>query len=268
MNRTTIMKELAYMGYDCEARDVEKNGVMLEGIVMGGGPGISPCYYLRDFAGFSDEEITQKIAERYDADKKEMPSGFENIFDADFVSRNIRIGLQKGDMGSYLSRHCLFLDGVSEFLYINVSDVFHAASIVRLTNDTAKRTGLSTDKLWKIAEENTKSAAKCFSMAELFGFSAEENPMWVITNEETCLGAASILNKELVRGVAKKLHTSRLVLLPSSIHEIILMPMPEDMSLSDMTDVVQEVNNNEVSDLEQLSDKATILDMEDGLWQY
>ena len=59
--------------------------------------------------------------------------------------------------------------------------------------------------------------------------------------------------------ISKKLH-SDLVLLPSSIHESIILPHNNDMSFNAMTEMVNSVNETSVSDEEILSDHVYFYD--------
>jgi len=52
---------------------------------------------------------------------------------------------------------------------------------------------------------------------------------------------------------------TKIVVLPSSVHEMLLVPYTEEMSLEDFSAMVSEVNNTEVRPEERLTDRAYII---------
>ena len=87
----------------------------------------------------------------------------------------------------------------------------------------------------------------------------DEQPvkMYVLTNKEKSYGAAGILNKKFVREFAKG---KNFFILPSSIHETIFVPA-DDLSDRELFDnMVEEVNNTQVSMEERLTDHCYYYD--------
>lgn len=87
----------------------------------------------------------------------------------------------------------------------------------------------------------------------------DEQPvkMYVLTNKEKSYGAAGILNKKFVREFAKG---KNFFILPSSIHETIFVPA-DDLSDRELFDnMVEEVNNTQVSMEERLTNHCYYYD--------
>ena len=81
--------------------------------------------------------------------------------------------------------------------------------------------------------------------------------MYVLTNKEKSYGAAGILNKKFVREFAKG---QNFFILPSSIHETIFVPA-DNLSDGEIFDnMVEEVNEKQVSMEERLSDHCYYYD--------
>ena len=76
----------------------------------------------------------------------------------------------------------------------------------------------------------------------------KEKQMYVLTNKERSLGAGTFLYP----GV-----------LPSSIHECILIPEEEGMYQEALTEIVTEINESQVDPKEVLSDQAYFYSAED-----
>lgn len=78
----------------------------------------------------------------------------------------------------------------------------------------------------------------------------------VLTNPSKTFGASVIYKKTLLKEVADK-YESDLYIIPSSIHELIACPV-NTISVSDMNDMISQINENEVSPEERLSDHVYI----------
>lgn len=86
----------------------------------------------------------------------------------------------------------------------------------------------------------------------------EENgniTMYVLTNSLKLNGACYIVYEEYLKKFAKSID-SDLYILPSSIHEVLLIPMDCGVSREDLEKMVYDVNNTELSQGEILSDSV------------
>lgn len=88
----------------------------------------------------------------------------------------------------------------------------------------------------------------------------EKSPLYVLTNEKRNYGAATILYKDELMKAAKKLKTDRLCIIPSSVHEVLLMPEEIARCREDIDEMVREVNSATVPPDEVLSDHAYYYD--------
>ena len=144
----------------------------------------------------------------------------------------------------------------------------------KITNEFAKRLGMSEEQLFKCAAENTRRlfppVVRSMNdiMKEMFardGMPQEiaemmiaeippEQTMWVISNEKGINGAASMLYENELHELAESLE-SDLYILPSSVHEVIAVS--SDMGSPEMlAQMVVEVNMQEVSLDERLSNQV------------
>ena len=78
------------------------------------------------------------------------------------------------------------------------------------------------------------------------------NAMYVLTNETKVNGANTILNDEIRQAIAKQV--GDFYVLPSSLHETLIVPKSSGMKLKDLEQMVQEVNQTQVAEEERLSD--------------
>lgn len=85
----------------------------------------------------------------------------------------------------------------------------------------------------------------------------------ILTNQRKHYGAAGMLNTDLLLRFADMVE-SNLVLLPSSVHEIIVVPDDGRMTLEEYTQMVQDVNATILRKEERLSNHPYYFDWEKG----
>ena len=78
-------------------------------------------------------------------------------------------------------------------------------------------------------------------------------PLYVFTNKMRVLGAAGAFLGSKVKELSKQLE-SNLFILPSSIHEAILIPDTGKMSVEEFSEMVREINLEQVPEEERLAD--------------
>lgn len=138
---------------------------------------------------------------------------------------------------------------------------------ILIQDPVAEVLGLSEEELYAMAKENTRRLLppRIVSMGELLHECAgnvevpveEEIPdvsSYVITNRIQLNGAASILYGDILEEAAAKMGTDVYVI-PSSIHEMILMP-DKDIDLADLECLVFNTNATEVLPQDYLSDSV------------
>lgn len=88
-----------------------------------------------------------------------------------------------------------------------------------------------------------------------------EERMYVLTNEMRSYGAAAILYPKRLEMIALYLKEN-FYILPSSVHETIILPESEAIPVDELNAVIQEVNSTQLSEEEYLSDRAYYYDRE------
>ena len=90
-----------------------------------------------------------------------------------------------------------------------------------------------------------------------------EQEMFLCTNMEMFYGASTILYDDFLKKFASELGAS-LIILPSSVHEVILMPDRGGNDYSELLKIVEYVNKTEVADSEILSGNIYRYDLAQG----
>lgn len=89
------------------------------------------------------------------------------------------------------------------------------------------------------------------------GIGCNKPEMYILTNRDKSYGAAGILNRELLKEFAGD---RDFIILPSSLHETIFIPVDDDTDRAFYDNMVSEVNRNEVSVEERLADHSYYYD--------
>ena len=84
-------------------------------------------------------------------------------------------------------------------------------------------------------------------------------PMYVLTNRNKTFGASCILYEKVLQEFARRLDKN-LYILPSSIHEVIIVTEDEIKEPLKLKEMVQEVNATQVAEEEVLSDSVYYFD--------
>lgn len=90
----------------------------------------------------------------------------------------------------------------------------------------------------------------------------EDHPeMYVLTNQSRCNGAAALLYEKALEQAGAKIGRNFYVL-PSSIHEVILLPDEGPLEPANLVKMVKEINDHDVAATERLSDTVYYYDVE------
>jgi hypothetical protein len=89
---------------------------------------------------------------------------------------------------------------------------------------------------------------------------AEDPGMILISNKKQLFGAAQILNDSVISNIVERFG-NRFFIIPSSVHEMLILPVEYSTNdLSELSDVVKDVNTGHVLPSERLSNSAYLYD--------
>ena len=80
-----------------------------------------------------------------------------------------------------------------------------------------------------------------------------------ISSEDSYKGAGQMLNDNVMQKVAKGYESDKLIVIPSSVHEILCLPYV-DGNMQELCDYVGEVNQDIVTPMDKLTDNLYIYD--------
>lgn len=270
-----------------ELKEVEKNnGVVLTGLLMSEGDGdVAPAIYLDSYFddyryGREIGNIILDIINLYEKIRKNRQIDVEFFTEFEKVKERICFKLIHYEKNkSMLSEapHIRFLNLAIVFYYAYENELLGSGAIL-IRNVHKEGWNVTTDELYKQAKENTgrlfppeligieelleEMLGGRFEDAEEYIREEMKIPMYVLTNSTRQFGAISIFYPGVLRKLAKKEKTN-LFILPSSIHEVVILP-DTGLEVNSLKEMVQDVNETQVAEEEILSDSVYYYDRENG----
>ncbi len=261
-------------------RIMKNNSLELDGLVIQEeGVSASPAIYLDGYyekylEGMEIDGIARNIVGIH----RECAVSFdaEKYYEPDFVRERILCRLiNTGRNGRLLEAvpHRDFLD-LSVVYYCRMEDIeVDGMATMLIRNSHMERLGLTEEELYGLAVSNMAELmpTEIRSLSEVldelaFGRAEVGQPpegdddvkMYVASNVQGLFGAACMLDGSALEAFAER--NGAFYIIPSSVHELLLVPVSEGVSGKRLCDIVLEVNDTQVSHEEFLSDSVYIYD--------
>lgn len=120
--------------------------------------------------------------------------------------------------------------------------------------NTAKRTGIIVKPLSNPFSDIFNFDNEMSAKTDIWNFSDDTNDSTILSNKNFMNGAALILCDEVMDKVVEHYKVNVLYILPSSIHEVIIIPDSDSVDVEYLKDMVYEINRSTVAPEERLSD--------------
>ncbi len=211
----------------------------------------------------SDDQVVEgiicMISKNYDID-------FTKLTDIDYIVDHVHIGVQKISTEDIVKRKSPY-EGLEEYLYLRGTNNRQSFS-VKVKPQMLRIAGITQNQLFSIAKRNNHDE---FTAEPLFlnvpGLTnndqhdemAATEQVYVISNRISSKGASAMLDKESIKELGTSIGAKKFVLIPSSIHECILVPITADVNMSLFDSIVREVNTCAVENKDQLIDRAYLI---------
>lgn len=240
----SIANRVCESGMEVKVVEVDKIngtrfGIVLQGVTC------APTLYLDEFSDHSDDELVEFVINTMDRSKERMIF-IDDLFQPENVIGFI-INTSKNEKLINNAPHIDILDLSICFRFSK-----NGESCV-INNAIAKQYGYSVERLYQLANENaTPQIASLQSI--LFNLDSDidlDIPLMVITNENRYFGAFEGFLLDNLKEVARNLD-SDLIIIPSSIHECLILPTDE-CDVDYVRQMVYDVNNSILGNEEILS---------------
>lgn len=255
---------------------IKNNGCEMDGLViMEKGKDIAPTIYLDSFYelytnGENIKNIIRQIEVIYEQNKNNVTFDVNILKHFDTIKDKIVYKVVNYRSNEKLLEqvpHKRILD-LAVVFYCLLDNEYGRSATALIYNNNLKNWNVTIDDVYKAALKNTPDLlhSKISSMAALFekcgvNVDGEEvdlkdyvpSDMYVLTNESKLNGAACILYENVLYDFAQKLGAD-LYILPSSVHEVILLPKLSMFEKDELVNMVKEINTEGVAADEVLSD--------------
>lgn len=274
--RSAVQKALG-SGVTVTIQDIIKNNdTHLDGLtVLSTQCNISPTiylnYYFRQYEkGTSFSEICRQVLKAYDDNRAEDSIDISFFTEYDKVKSRIIFKLINYEKNKEMLEsipHYRFLDLAIVFCCLLESSPAGNATIL-IFQHHLKFWSITKDDLYALAAQNTpkllsydlrnmsdilKELMTDADAACIDSGRTTAVPMYVLSNQLKLNGSVCILYHNLLKEFADRME-SDLYILPSSIHEVLIIPARYGNSYEDLSDMVREVNASQLSGEEVLSD--------------
>ena len=224
------------------------------------------------------DDAANMIIKQYEAASNDSPIDFEidDIYDYNLMKDRLFLILVNKDKNQKVMEDCPYIEFNDLIVCIKIVgkkdfDPHDGITSVKVTNYLLDRWGKTKEETLLDAYNNTKvfNPYVIVNMKEILkevypdlDEIDQEHPMWVCTGKRKSFGSIYLIYKDVLNEAAKQLNVTRICILPSSIHELIIIDgnIVDDEKL--MLNLVQEVNSEAVPEEDVLSDNVYFYDAE------
>ncbi len=273
---------------------VKNNGTERTGILIETpGINISPTIYLEEYfevyqTGKTIRKIAEELLEFYRSIRREEPWDQKGLLSYAGVKDRIVFKLIN------TAKNRLFLKEVPHIDFLDLSIVFYVlleatdegTAAMAVESGHVRQWQIHTEQLWSDAVRNSKKLlpAEFFTMNYALkealwknaGFErtgeagnlllegrTERDGLYVLSNRLRSYGAACIAYPHIMEMIGQILRKD-FYILPSSVHEVIIVPYSRELSPGEMNEMVQEINVTEVAEEEVLSSHVYFYERSSG----
>lgn len=265
------------MKYDIEAVRVEtvvkNNGISLKGLIVClKGEELSPNIYLDYYyelykEGRAISDVLEMIRDEYELVYNNLYNGMPDCFDIHNIKDRIFLRLVNYNKNKQMLEevpYIPFFDLAVTFRYLVKQDDEGVATAI-LKNRELAELELDMEELYMLARKNTERLFpyQLMLMGEMLSFDESEAivypNMYVLTNNRRVNGATYMVYQDVLSDFADRL-AENFYIIPSSIHELLLIPESDMPDVDTMKQTIGYVNEHAVSEMDYLSDSLYYYD--------
>jgi len=272
-----------FVGYDFRVEKIVKNNdFSYDGVCIRSENGeIFPVIpFARLEKRYKEGKSMEAIVESFrEAINSELKMDFYYVMEFENVKESIMLKVVNFDMNSG------FLETVPHRRYLDLAVAYtvempdkeneNKAYSVMVSDKLMKVWGVTEEELYRIAQKNYFEKMPTVIrdiravILELMGIEVDEKDlpadgneenMYMMSNRKNLNGAAAILDTEVINNFAKKVGRN-LYILPSSTHELIIVPEYDNLNKKELLSLVKYNNKSVVCRMEWLSHNIYYYDM-------
>lgn len=263
---------------------VKNNDIVLHGISItepNAEMSVAPLIYIESYLNDVYKSIAKEIVityKQYKEKAESMTNVAHAMMDFNNIKDKLRIRLVNKKNNAKLFENIVHIDflDMAIIVVVELLNDGEKTAVVKVTKDLLKTWNCTHNEVFQIASNNTFSIPYSLrsiadTMKEMMGLPEDAEvfddvPMWVLSNQSGQDGAVEICNYKVMKEIADKLDND-LIVLPSSLHECIIVSKPFGVDMKYISEMVSEINDTQVPPEDVLSDHAYIFSRETG-WTY
>ena len=258
---------------------------------------ITPTVYVDDYYAcyiqgkHTFPEILEQIYALIQTVQGQLPDYQSITFELEECKARIFFQLVSKEKNQMLLEECPYLP------FLDLAVVFHIVcrcsekgmETIRITNRLMDYWQADMKQLMRLAEQNTPRIfpARIESLGKVLsryikrrgaeggtaplslsnGGGEYVSPLLIVTNDRGMYGSTAVLYRDLIKDAAEKYHTN-FYMIPSSIHEVLLLPEHMGDGLHEISQMVRDVNLTRVREEDILSDHAYFYNRKDNTFSY
>lgn len=259
------------VGYTVVLKEVSRNNEKATAalVISEANDAVGKVFFVEDFYDFPTEDVTaiEKIVEGIasQVQKAVLPKSSTTIESFEDMKEKLYfrlINYEQNKTRLVNVPHKRILDLALEVVICFYSTAINTATL-GVNYDLLKTWGISKDQLFKQALISTQKNAPVSvrglgeTCEELEGKPEEqrttEDPVKILTNKQTKWGASVIAYPKVLDNVAELLDSDSLLLIPSSIHEFLIMSDNGELEYKYLKNTVEHINNTQLEKEDILS---------------
>ena len=256
-----VCEELLGRGYNASIETVFKNNLKVNGLVIHfEGRNLTPILYEECIEKYKDksmDDICRGVIAFCDDFAENGEAYMKDVTNMDYILKNTFASVCRYDWNTEMLKNVPYkeIPGTDLVYYPRVR-VADGTCVVSTSH--AESIGISAEEILKAAVANSKEESKIVWFKD-FGHQTA-----ILTNTNGYYGASAIIFFDYLQEVMVNMETDRLAVIPSSVHEVILVPyeMFATNKHDEINNMICEVNSLLVEENERLSDHVYIFDGE------
>lgn len=250
-----VISILAENGLKAEFKIVNKNGVMKDAIVVAlPNSNMSPIFYVDSYSEMTDYELANYILDYVKNDTTTDQLNADVLADWDLVKDKLRLCIRPQTCDNTVVRKFLDLE-----LYVRIqfnNSEGHSMS-AKINNGMLDEFDRIT--VWDVSIDEVFEQAIFNMNYQKYSFMDSLNVGSTIDNY---YGASIMADADFLKQTWNEFG-SDFYILPSSVHEVLFVPVADGITVESLREMVAGVNATEVSEEDYLSDNVYFFDGED-----
>jgi len=270
-----LVNKMGELGFRTEFGEKNANGIKYDTLIIGEGslrPSLTiDADLINEIVNDGAAAVAKRLAKALENDSDIPVINPDEIASADYIRKHSFLAVGNKAMAEDEDIVGYLKNDVFQYVRVNVGD---GTFVVK--KKMLEALGLNRDDLFKMAKANQIARVNDLEDVGAYlnsmGVPVPGTPeMLIVTTRDKVLGASLAFIPEYMDKLLSSMNLKRVFVLPSSIHECLVVPLvPENdeevaPALAQFTEMVREVNSSAVKDCEVLADHAYLYTVGKGL---